>query len=223
MLQRSLSALIVVFLCVLLASLVSLIVFADTVGNESGYPSEDGLPIEPVSAISTPLGVAQPSDTRLPFGIREIQVCRDVTWIEAQPILSTCTTEYTVHDCLNESDGSEICTDRLQSDDYPCVTGAEPVERQRRDCVTNGYLADEHTIINTVGYQCSLLDDGKIFITCDSVSDGNGDGVCTPGESCVEYAVVGEYVVRRERNSGISFVDQDASFFMPRMLTEVLR
>lgn len=84
-------------------------------------------------------------------------------------------------------------------------------------CAITAYTVTGAGTMNTTGYNCSVTDNGKVYLTCDSIYDGNGDGICTSGESCIQFGIVGTYITRKERNSQDQWVDHDDSFFLPRV------
>ena len=53
--------------------------------------------------------------------------------------------------------------------------------------------------------------------------DGNGDGICTSGESCMKFVVNGDSFEKYEKNSEENFKDDDDSFFLQRASAEVLK
>src|SRR5258708_5355069 len=94
---------------------------------------------------------------------------------------------------------------------------------QSAGCIQSGYIVNGNTLINTTGYNCSVADDGKTYLTCDSVYDGNGDGVCTSGETCVQFGIVGSFITRKERNSQDHWIENDPSFVMPTPPVQTLQ
>jgi hypothetical protein len=106
----------------------------------------------------------------------------------------------------------------LTAEGKPLSTPMQAINacRTTGDCTTTGYLTAAQAIINTTGYNCTITDDGKIYLTCDSMYDGNGDGKCTSGESCIQFGIVGNYITRKERNSQDTWQDHDTTYTMKR-------
>ncbi len=72
--------------------------------------------------------------------------------------------------------------------------------------------------------KCSHVPGNRsLVIFCDSRYDGNNDGVCSSGESCVSFIVSKSGVQRVVRNSADSFSENDESFFLEKLSVEVSR
>jgi hypothetical protein len=147
------------------------------------------------------------------------QTCATVTWQETQPVIANCTYAYNQTACTDPPTNAS-CTTTAHTYTYACQAGTTNITKQRQDCTTTGYVLNNETFINTTGYNCSITSDGKAYLTCDSIYDGNGDGICTSGESCLQFGIVGSFVVRKERNTGDQYQVADPSFFLPRATTE---
>ena len=108
--------------------------------------------------------------------------------------------------------------DLITNNGKPLSTPVQAINAcaQNDSCTTTGYVAAASAVIDTTGYNCTVTDDGKVYLTCDSIYDGNGDGKCTSGESCIQFGIVGNYVTRKERNSQDTFVDYDTTYVMTR-------
>ena len=71
--------------------------------------------------------------------------------------------------------------------------------------------------------KCSYeSEDNKAIILCDSKSDGNNDGVCQPGESCIKFIVSKDEIKQLFRNSRKDFVENDESFQQKKLVLEVI-
>ena len=64
------------------------------------------------------------------------------------------------------------------------------------------------------------MDRETVVITCDSRFDGNNDGVCSSGESCMQYRVEKGNVQTLMKNSRDDFVASDDSFFLEELKME---
>jgi len=218
--QKQATALLQFFIgsCIVLA-LTILVVRADTGTAQTAQDTTTTTTVTDQPAppdtgtVVTPTDIpASDTTTQLPGGLQRIQNCRDSSWQEHDQVWGNCS------DPVNDSSCGDLqqnCTHHLTTITYPCVTVLTTVTKTRRDCTTTGFTVGVHTI-DTTGYACSVQDDGKVYVTCDSTLDGNGDGICTSGESCIQFGIVGNTIIRKERNSGDSFVDQDKSFVIPR-------
>jgi len=59
-------------------------------------------------------------------------------------------------------------------------------------------------------------------VICDSKYDGNNDGICQSGESCVKFVVTQDKVERYLKNSQEEFTAEDESFFLEKLDYEVV-
>ena len=153
--------------------------------------------------------------------VQDIFECKNVTWDETEAIMATCTSDLVWISCsdppLNKS-----CTTDVETRSYPCENGTQIAQKTEEVCTPTGHIIDEAIQLNTENYRCSAVDDGKIYVTCDSIYDGNGDGICSPGESCVQFGIVGNTVVRYERNSDVEWKESSDSFYLQKATSEVL-
>ena len=147
--------------------------------------------------------------------------CRVETWQEDLHIWNDCSLNRTIRDCsdppLNES-----CTEHQEFLEQSCYVRTEKINKSREICKVTDYVVNDIVKISADRYTCSVSEDGKIYITCDSKYDGNGNGICTPGESCIQFGIVGSSVQQKFRNSQEEFVDYDASFFTQTGTVKVL-
>jgi len=112
------------------------------------------------------------------------------------------------------ADGSDHVVKRLND----CT-----VEQDAQKCKAKGYQISKYNL-DTNGYACSVdtANKGSTVITCDSITDGNGDGNCTSGETCIQYVISKNSIKSYEKNSRDTFVEHDNSFFLDRAkVTEV--
>ena len=103
-------------------------------------------------------------------------------------------------DCLNTTGPNTDCLQKQRNLTRRCVLGTESyqsyekigernVQKNRTICRNAGFTINSAGAIKKInfdkaGYYCTS--DINI-ITCDSVYDGNGDGICDSGESCVKF------------------------------------
>ena len=157
----------------------------------------------------------------LPSGVNTITTCKNISFQEQETIWSTCTRTRTEQVCtdvpLNLS-----CHQEQETETYTCANGTTTVEKTNTICETTGFIINDAIKLNTNTYHCSVIDEGKVYVTCDSIYDGNGDGICTSGESRVQFGIVGNTVQRAIRNSQDKWTETDDSFFLGEASAEVL-
>jgi len=150
-----------------------------------------------------------------PAVVETLQSCQNVTWTEDDAIMSICTDVYHRVSCSDEPINLS-CTTIPEQYSYSCFKGKQTVTKSKQDCDTTGYVIN-NVQLNTVDYACTLADDnGVVTAICDSVFDGNGDGVCQSGESCTRFVVDGNAAVRSEKNSYDEWIVSDESYFLER-------
>ncbi|MBS3138795.1 hypothetical protein J4207_03765 [Candidatus Woesearchaeota archaeon] len=151
----------------------------------------------------------------LPASVQAMVSCKNVTWTEEEVIMGTCTEINNRVSCL-DAPLNLSCTTIQENFNYTCSQGKQTVTKSKQDCDTTGYVIN-NVHLNTIDYKCDVIDNsGVITATCDSVFDGNGDGVCGSGESCTRFVVDGTSVTRTEKNSGDTWVASDESYFLER-------
>ena len=158
--------------------------------------------------------------------IQEKKNCFEEKREETIYTLGLCTEQKATLVCENSALNS-TCKHVMMPQEVECVTGKEKREVSKQKCETVGYTIDTNEAIvdlNTPGFGCLSEQKGKkVVMTCDSIFDGNGDGVCSSGESCVRYEVEGKNVKKQEKNSKENFKEVDESFFVKRSLEEVVQ
>lgn len=145
-----------------------------------------------------------------------IQQCSDITVIETQPVIGTCSIPRTI--CVNES-GGESCQsyDEEISD---CTLSFEKVPVTKNSCITTGYIINQDTKITTTDYICSIISNDLV---CDSKYDGNGDGICQSGETCLKYVIIDNSVSVLQKNSEETFTEKSESFFLESAKVEDIK
>ncbi len=87
----------------------------------------------------------------------------------------------------------------------------------------NKAIIDKQVELEYAGYQCTANEyDEVVIVICDSIYDGNGDGICQSGESCMKFEIDGKDVKKYEKNSKHEFMESDDSFFVDKVKVEVL-
>jgi hypothetical protein len=146
--------------------------------------------------------------------VERIDKCVDEKYIESTPQLGTCQSDAVVCDELNTS-----CHNATEN--YSCVINTIAVEKTARKCNVKGYHISKYNL-NTEEYSCSVdtADKDSTTIICDSKYDGNGDGICTSGESCMKYVIDKNSIKSFEKNSKDEYAPTDDSYFLNKINVE---
>ncbi|HYD03463.1 MAG TPA: hypothetical protein VEC16_04140 [Alphaproteobacteria bacterium] len=149
-------------------------------------------------------------------GIERVQECIDAPIIIKEPIYESCLRVKKICD-----NSTNECTNTTINSS--CYKGRRDVESTIKECRTKSYKFNNYEI-NVEGYKCSTAEDqDNKIILCDSIYDGNGDGICTSGESCMKYVINGNSVQEYSRNSGEEFTWDDDSFYLDKIQMEVVQ
>ena len=125
--------------------------------------------------------------------------------------------------CLNTTGANTDCSQEQLIYNVTCVIGTESyqnyekvseqvVQKSKTTCNKEGYTIDiagatKKINFSKAGYYCSL--DGNI-ITCDSVHDGNGDGKCKSGETCIKFEITSKGINKiQNRIDSVALKDID--------------
>ncbi|MBU0757619.1 MAG: hypothetical protein KKF44_06120 [Nanoarchaeota archaeon] len=154
--------------------------------------------------------------------VKAYQDCTPVLYDEKQEIFGTCNRDVTETIC-NEDNSS--CSDKTTSEKYDCILDTEIITKSKEVCAEpTSYVINDAVKLLTKDYVCdSFQEDKSIIIICDSIYDGNGNGECTSGESCMKFVVTGKEIKQYEKNSRNDFVTTDLSFFLDKASSEVLK
>lgn len=145
-----------------------------------------------------------------------VKDCHDVSYIERENIIGTCTRDISVSPCEN-------CTNVTQQENYDCITDVIENEKTKKECHNPKKLIVNKYSIDISDYGCSSSkENGDIIVICDSNKDGNGDGICTPGESCQKFVIHGNEIEKYEKNSRYDYVISDETYKKKRATVEVL-
>ena len=154
--------------------------------------------------------------------IQKIEDCKEIEWAEEENVYGTCTDERTVLSC-SDPPANKSCTTSTEVSTYDCVKDTKVVKKTREECKTTALVINGEVKLNVEDYVCSTEEDGnEVTVLCDSRYDGNGDGKCTSGESCMKFVVNGAAVSKSEKNSEDEFKEADDSFFIEKASVEVL-
>ncbi|MBN2881317.1 hypothetical protein JXM83_04670 [Candidatus Woesearchaeota archaeon] len=149
--------------------------------------------------------------------------CKYTDQIEYEDVVGNCTQTITVLECDNTTKDNSSCINKTQEYVFPCVVDKKEVTKTKKECSKPKYhLINDKVKVLTSDYACSETEeDGKVIMICDSKKDGNGDGVCKSGESCMKLIIDGKDVKKYEKNSRENFVESDSSFFLEKIPVEV--
>jgi len=165
---------------------------------------------------------------RISDRVEKVEDCVDYVWEEEEKVYGTCSDIRAITVCVNETINKKVvntsCHTELMEFNYSCVRETNLVEKSRTECVTKGFVVNEIIKLHTKDYVC-LTEENKdeVIVICDSKFDGNGDGICTGGESCMKFVIDDDKVEKYERNSRYDWVKSDKSFFLERASVEVLK
>lgn len=144
--------------------------------------------------------------------VNEIEDCSTEFYDEIEDVFDNVTRDRDVYGscvyynnyttCLNSTGPDTDCSAEQLTYDFTCTIGTESyqsyekvsektVQKSKTTCNKRGYTIDiagsnKKIDFAKAGYYCSL--DGNI-LTCDSVHDGNGDGICKSGETCIKFEI----------------------------------
>ena len=151
---------------------------------QSSHAQEELIIQEQPSNFLTGAVIAEPS-----AAIQEEQECIQVPYEIQQPIIGSCTETYPTIVCDDYPINSS-CHEATEDVTHTCVTGYETITQYKQECHTTVLIINNYFAIPTTTYACSAIEgDDLITVTCDSKYDGDGNGVCNSGESCVQYEI----------------------------------
>lgn len=158
----------------------------------------------------------------------EIKDCETVFWNETENIYGTCTHEYSIRKCDDEPINNS-CHIVQESKNYECITGYNTSAKSKEICKDKEMRLLAGELSGGKKYRLTYGDWGKcgylpgtdsVIITCDSKNDGNEDGICQPGESCVSFIVSKNRIERFFRNSRADFTSDDPTFYQDKLTME---
>lgn len=155
--------------------------------------------------------------------VQEIERCKITTVEREEPIIGTCLSNPRTETVCTDEPINDSCSEVTESYEFTCRKGMQIIEEERQDCTTTGYLINNAVRLNTEEYGCLIEESGgTLTVICDSVFDGNGDGICKSGESCIQFVLDGGSVSRSFKNSRKDFVEDDPTFFLQKATSEVV-
>jgi len=169
------------------------------------------------------------------ISLEEVKDCETIIWTETEPVYDYVTRERDVYDiCSGFSEENQTWYN------YTCLQGTEEyqsyekigekqVEKSKEVCKDTKMKTTINTLSGTKNYNLQYGEWGKcsyeteqdtLVITCDSKYDGNNDGICHPGESCIQFRVTKDNIQRLEKNSRYDFIEEDETFFLDKLSME---
>jgi len=167
---------------------------------------------------SVPQEITPPVDP----DIQSIQSCINNDLIEKEVVYENCTKNITQITCA-DAPLNQTCTTETKTVLSQCITYKDVVT-PRQICDTKSYVIKNKYKLNIEGYACqpTKIND-VVTVICDSQYDGNGDGICTSGESCLKYVFTNDKQEVYEKNSIDEYVASDDSFYLNKTTVEVLQ
>jgi len=151
--------------------------------------------------------------------IQKQEDCQNITSSVEEQQYGNCTRQDVICD-----DAPLNATCHISEMTYQCGRGSKTVEKTEQRCKTKAYVIKNKYKLNIDGYVCTpSKDNGIITVVCDSIYDGNGDGICTSGESCLKYVFQGNNMQKLEKNSRDEFTESDQTYFLDEPTTEVVQ
>ena len=156
--------------------------------------------------------------------VKKIEDCIDVFYNEEEPVYEKVSYKINITVCDDEPLNLSCHIDEKEVT-KSVFKEIKTVQKIKKQCTTKGYTVKDIIKLNTERYTCSAQEeDENIIIICDSEYDGNGDGICTPGESCMKFAIDKNNDIKQyEKNSRNDFVEEDKSYFLEKVSSEVLK
>lgn len=165
------------------------------------------------------------------ISLQEISDCNTIYWDETQDVFGICTNYYNDSICSDEPFNTS-CSVTEKSNTYNCKTGTNTVQKSKEICTDKEMRLTVDKLTGAETFSLEYGDWGKctyetqgqaVVITCDSKYDGNNDGICKPGESCVQFRITKTGVQRLMKNSRYDFVEEDDTFVLEALnLVEVV-
>lgn len=171
------------------------------------------------------------------ISIQKTTDCKTVYYDETEDIYEYVTKErpvYGICTAFSEENQTEYeyrCQTGTEEYESYEKTGEQTVQKSKEVCrdMTMDIILDGPTPKNyNLEYgdwgKCTYTsEDTTLIITCDSKLDGNNDGICKPGESCVQFRITTNGVQRFEKNSRYDWVEHDDTFVEERLQMEVVK
>ena len=165
------------------------------------------------------------------ISLTQVNDCVTNEWETEEPIYGTCQQEYTGTVC-DDPPINNSCHEETNYYEYQCQTGTQKIPHTEKVCTPKAFeitkeTADTVTEKGMINFKewgkCSYeKQENGITVICDSKYDGNNDGICQSGESCIKFIVTADKVEKFLKNSKEEFTAEDESFFLKELNYEVM-
>jgi hypothetical protein len=161
--------------------------------------------------------------------LEDVKDCTTNYWNETEHIYGNCESTVTERICEDTTTNTS-CSTQERTIVSECIKETKITEKSKETCVdkelriaVNKALKDENYRLNYEGWgKCSYSAiDETLMVICDSEFDGNGDGICQQGESCIAFIVEKGGTQRLVKNSRIDYVPDDVTFYQDKLDMEV--
>lgn len=152
-----------------------------------------------------------PEIKQIDSGIQALSDCQTVYYNTTEDVFGECIMLWNETTCLNKSGLNSNCETKEQSRTYDCKTGVNIIEHSRQDC-HEYYMLNGERFDSYLFGKCTELNNSCIL--CDSKLDGNADGTCSSGESCIIKCTSGVELFRNSRDD-FSLADNSFSIGVP--------
>ncbi len=163
--------------------------------------------------------------------LESIEKCKTIEWETEDPVYETCQKEDITTICDDEPT-NKSCHQETAYRDYQCQKGTKTTQHSKEECGIESFeitkeVDDTITEKGKIDFKewgkCSdTKENNELIIICDSKYDGNNDGICQSGESCIKFVVTQNDVKRYIKNSQEDFTEEDDSFFLEKLSYEVM-
>lgn len=152
--------------------------------------------------------------------LKKLVSCNNVSYSIIGPVYGNCTRDYPERVC-QDPPLNTTCQDQIKTHNYRCQTGTTTVQKSSLDCSPKSFEISRE--LNALKQKIEFLDwgmcsqEGENVIICDSKFDGNNDGKCSSGESCMKFVVNLDGIDAYTKNSRDDWVLDDNSFFLGKL------
>ncbi len=163
--------------------------------------------------------------------MKVLKECKTIEWETEEPIYGTCQQEY-IQTVCDDPPINKSCHEEIKYHEYQCRTGTNIIPHSEKICTQKAFeITKEAADVVTEKGRINFKEWGKCFyekqedgiiVICDSKYDGNNDGICQSGESCVKFIVTPDKVEKFLKNSQDEFTAEDESFFLKKLDYEVM-
>lgn len=155
--------------------------------------------------------------------IETLLTCKSIPYKGKKFVSDVCHETKTIRNCIDDRNDTSCSVGSINYT-TKCNTRIEWEDRVKKECRTKGYIIDNKIKISSSDYNCSASrSNGQITVICDSLHDGDGNGICSSGESCLKYEIDKTQITKFEKNSRNDFTRADDTFFKISPSAEVIR